>query len=242
MKALGAKILAVMSEVGKVGKDKTNSFHKYAYASDEAVVGEIRGALIKNRLAVIPNQKECTTTSGTNRQGEASFLTSLAVEYTLLDVDSGESMVATAYGQGVDSGDKGVYKAATGAEKYFLLKTFLIATGDDAEKESPQRSSQAQTPRKSAPEPLPDPVADAHSNAPAAEAGGGDFITDCFHVSDPIKSKKGTFFRKAMGRDQKSYFVWEDEVIRALQVANGGLVTVELETENGFTKIKQVMP
>lgn len=43
MKLLGAKILAVMSEVGKVGKDKTNAFHKYDYASDEAVVGEIRG-------------------------------------------------------------------------------------------------------------------------------------------------------------------------------------------------------
>jgi hypothetical protein len=32
--------------------------------------------------------------------------------------------------------DKGVYKALTGSEKYFLMKAFLIPTGDDPEKES----------------------------------------------------------------------------------------------------------
>ena len=38
-------------------------------------------------------------------------------------------------GQGIDSGDKGAYKAATGVNKYVLMKVFQLATGDDPEKD-----------------------------------------------------------------------------------------------------------
>jgi ERF superfamily len=55
--------------------------------------------------------------------------------YTFCDVDSGEEVVATAAGQGLDAGDKAPYKAMTGALKYALLQTFLLATGDDPEDE-----------------------------------------------------------------------------------------------------------
>jgi len=36
-------------------------------------------------------------------------------------------------GQGADKGDKGVYKAITGAKKYFIANLFLIPTDDDPE-------------------------------------------------------------------------------------------------------------
>jgi hypothetical protein len=38
-------------------------------------------------------------------------------------------------GQGLDVGDKAPYKAMTGALKYALLQSFLLATGDDPEDE-----------------------------------------------------------------------------------------------------------
>jgi hypothetical protein len=50
-------------------------------------------------------------------------------------VDSGEEIVAKVAGQGLDSGDKAPYKAMTGALKYALLQSFLLATGDDPEDE-----------------------------------------------------------------------------------------------------------
>lgn len=37
------------------------------------------------------------------------------------------------WGQGVDSGDKGIYKAITGANKYFIYKLLNLPTGDDPE-------------------------------------------------------------------------------------------------------------
>ena len=38
-------------------------------------------------------------------------------------------------GEGADPGDKAPYKALTGALKYALLQSFLLATGDDPEDE-----------------------------------------------------------------------------------------------------------
>lgn len=134
MKAIGKKILAVMKEVGPIAKDAHNSFHKYDYVSDAAVVRAMRDAMINHGLVLIP--------SHTERRIDLE-LTHLVVEYTLIDTDSGESIKSFAMGDGADKGDKGIYKAMTGAEKYYLTKTFLIPTEDDPEKESKAKSAMA---------------------------------------------------------------------------------------------------
>ena len=68
------------------------------------------------------------------------------------DVESGERMEVPWYAQGVDlAGEKGVGKALTYAEKYFLLKFFHVPTKkDDPDNdgrtrsgEKPQRGTQA---------------------------------------------------------------------------------------------------
>jgi len=59
----------------------------------------------------------------------------VVMSYTFSDVDSDEEIVAKVAGQGLDSGDKAPYKAMTGALKYALLQSFLLATGDDPEDE-----------------------------------------------------------------------------------------------------------
>jgi len=59
----------------------------------------------------------------------------VVIAYTFSDVDSGEEIVAKVAGQGLDAGDKAPYKAMTGALKYALLQSFLLATGDDPEDE-----------------------------------------------------------------------------------------------------------
>jgi hypothetical protein len=59
----------------------------------------------------------------------------VVMAYTFSDVDSGEEIVAKVAGQGLDPGDKAPYKAMTGALKYALLQSFLLATGEDPEDE-----------------------------------------------------------------------------------------------------------
>jgi hypothetical protein len=55
--------------------------------------------------------------------------------YTFMDVDTAEEITVKVAGEGLDPGDKAPYKAMTGALKYALLQSFLLATGDDPEED-----------------------------------------------------------------------------------------------------------
>ena len=59
----------------------------------------------------------------------------VVMAYTFTDVDTGDEITTKVAGQGLDAGDKAPYKAMTGALKYALLQSFLLATGDDPEEE-----------------------------------------------------------------------------------------------------------
>ncbi|UKL29980.1 ERF family protein [Bacillus phage PK1] len=118
------KIGKVMSAVVRVPKNGYNSFHKYNYTTESDLTESIRPILQEAGLAFFSNVLE------QEREGE---FTKVKMEFTLADMDSGEVLKSTYWGEGQDKGDKGLYKAYTGATKYFLMKTFLIPTGDDPE-------------------------------------------------------------------------------------------------------------
>jgi len=64
--------------------------------------------------------------------GQNEHLTELTVEFVWVNADNPEeTIVCPWYGQGLDTGEKGVGKALTYAEKYFLLKFFNIPTDED---------------------------------------------------------------------------------------------------------------
>lgn len=118
------KLASIMGEVGYIPKSGRNNFHKYDYATEADIVTAVRGGLSKRNLLVVP--------SVTKREviGDITFLD---VKFTVFDGDSGESIQFDGVGAGQDKGDKGPYKALTGALKYALLKLFQIPTGDDPE-------------------------------------------------------------------------------------------------------------
>ena len=59
-------------------------------------------------------------------------------EVVLTDCESGFYENVIVSGEGLDKGEKAGYKAYTGALKYYLANNFMVATGADAESESPQ--------------------------------------------------------------------------------------------------------
>jgi hypothetical protein len=86
--------------------------------------------------------------------------------FTWYDTETGESLVVEWAGSGSDKGDKGLYKAMTGAEKYVLLKTFLVPTGDDPEAEEPKPRPAAKKPEAPAKlQPSTDPNAISREQA-----------------------------------------------------------------------------
>lgn len=179
MKSLAAKILLVMQDVESVAKDKTNDFHKYSYASDAAVVTAAREAMIKHALVLIPSHLEEKREEKQDEKGW-SYFTTLKVNYRLCDADSGEFFDSVSTGYGQDKGDKGIYKAATGAEKYYLTKTFLIPTEDDPERDGAKPRPQSRPAVQSAPRP---PAAPEKTHLPTQ-------VTDDIEgIVNDIKSK-----------------------------------------------------
>lgn len=121
---LREKMFSIMSAIDAIPKDGYNDFHKYAYATERAIKEAVRTQLLEQRVLFQFEVTDVTTGQElTNIRGTAVFIC----------VDSGEEMRIPFAGQGADKGDKGIYKAITGAIKYALTSTFLIPTGDDAE-------------------------------------------------------------------------------------------------------------
>ena len=121
------KIQAVMIDVEKLIKDSKNDFQHYAYVSESNAVAKIRQSWVNHGLIAIPFTDNVIRETVAGKQ---TNMTTVSMIYQIIDTDSGEYLLARFCGQGVDSGDKGIYKAITGANKYFLFKTFQLETSD----------------------------------------------------------------------------------------------------------------
>lgn len=135
-------MLKVMSEVGYMKKDGKNAFHKYTYVSEANVSEKLRISFIANGLVLIPS---CHT-SRVERDG----VVFVEMGFEIYHAETGQSVDISWCGSGQDvskagkMGDKGLYQAYTGAVKYFLMKTFLIPTGDDPEANDKQDKANAE--------------------------------------------------------------------------------------------------
>ena len=125
----------VMTDVGYVQKKDENKFQKYKYAGEGALLAALRPAMVRHGLVLFPSVKNV---SPIDEYGN----TTVTMEFTLTHAPTGavwtKPLIAVGVGNDRNSkggvGDKGVYKAITGAVKYQLFKMFLLETGDDAEK------------------------------------------------------------------------------------------------------------
>jgi hypothetical protein len=146
--ALFEKIALVMAEVDRIPKRGRNDFHKYDYVLETDLVDEVRQKLAAKNVALIPSLNSIAERPYTTEKGKNSVVTTANVTFTFVCGDTGAMFRADWAGQGDDPADKGLYAAYTGALKYFLMKTFLIPTGDDPEAntQTDQRAQGRQAP------------------------------------------------------------------------------------------------
>lgn len=149
MKNLLDALQAAAVCVGYIQKKGRNEFQNYNYVTESDVVAQTREALLNNDLVLIPSVESVSHDEYGN--------TNIIVAYTLHHTTSGENLTFKMAGSGNDRnskgvGDKGIYKALTGCNKYALLKALQLATGDDPEdeKDEPVRNA-PQTSPKAAP-------------------------------------------------------------------------------------------
>lgn len=132
-KTLVKKLAKVMQEVKYIQKTGFNTFHKYKYATEADVNEKVREELAKQNVIMLPSMLGHEMRTHTNRSGATEYITCVDMQFTFVDGDSGESFTVNMSGEGQDAGDKGIYKAIAGAQKYALMKVFMIPTGDDPE-------------------------------------------------------------------------------------------------------------
>ena len=137
------RIYDVANEIGTIEKNGRNDFHKYDYATEADFVHALRPLLNKHRLVIVPSVASIPQL--------VNGITELTMKFTIVNIDNPSDKVDMLIpGQGQDKGDKGVYKALTGAKKYFIALAFMVATGDDPEKEEKEKTAKflGDTPKK----------------------------------------------------------------------------------------------
>lgn len=134
---LATKLANILGEAGKVPKTGVNSFHNYKYVTENDLVYAVRDKLSAAGIFVFTSaESQHIEVFKDEQSGKQSVLTTVTTKHTFVDGETGEQFSVLSQGQGADVGDKGGYKAVTGAMKYFLYKCFMIPTGDDPEGDS----------------------------------------------------------------------------------------------------------
>ena len=135
---VAAKIAEVMQNVDYLQKDGRVAYGstRYSYLSEEKITSEMREAMLKAGLVIYPARMEVVNQQDVSTKTGQARVINILVTYRVQDIDSEEFIEVQALGEGMDAGDKAVYKAMTGAFKYAQRQAFMIPTGDDPDKVS----------------------------------------------------------------------------------------------------------
>lgn len=124
------KLIEVRKSVPYLKKE--NSGYQFKYVSSSQTLGALREAMDTQGLMLIPKVTNKEIRDHSTRKGDHEYFTAIDIEFTWVNAEApSETIVCPWYGQGLDDGEKGVGKALTYAEKFFLLKFFNIATDKD---------------------------------------------------------------------------------------------------------------
>ncbi|MER7937815.1 MULTISPECIES: ERF family protein [unclassified Streptomyces] len=128
-------MVAVMREIGAVGKNGYNKNHEYHFRAQEDIVAAVRGPMARHGLRMLPRVIEQQHFA----RGKSNVAI-LTIEYVVRG-PGGDVMQPSivVVGEGADVSDKASNKAMTAAKKYALVQAFEIASDnvDDSDRQSP---------------------------------------------------------------------------------------------------------
>lgn len=121
------RISAVMADLDYVQKEDKLVNDQYSFVSHDAVSAAIHPLLVKHGIVIVP--RVINWTQDGNR-------TAVDMEVDFVNIDTPEDMITVpSFGFGIDKQDKAPGKAVSYAVKYAALKLFVLATGDDPERD-----------------------------------------------------------------------------------------------------------
>lgn len=154
---LAAALADIAGACGVILKTGDNTHQRYTYASDSDLKKQLQPLFAKYGVTIVPTGIDATWDEAKQKNGTAARCR-MQVTYTIAH-ESGETMQAVAFGEGINNGDKAAYVAQTGAYKYLVRTIFAVPTTDDAEQASPAVTQHA-------------PAGEGHDQEFAADRGG----------------------------------------------------------------------
>lgn len=124
------RMLAVMQEIGFIGKDRKapEMAGGYNFRGIDDFYEKLQPALIKCGLYVLPRVIDTKREIVQTKSGPAN-VSILTIEYTFIGED-GDSVTATVVGEGSDRLDKACNKAMSSAFKYMASQAWCVPTND----------------------------------------------------------------------------------------------------------------
>lgn len=149
---LRRKLFLARRAAEAVAKDGHSSDGGFDYARFEDVLAEASKQLEKRDIFYLSSMVDEELTIG--KQG---VIAKSVIEYEVTDTKTGESLTVRWAGTGHDiPGDKALFKASTGTEKYFLARLLGIPFGTDPEEDVPAKREVLAGPEST--EPKVDPI------------------------------------------------------------------------------------
>ena len=141
-KTVFERMVDVMRDVGAIGKNQTNDFHKYQFRGIEDVMNGLHGPMVRHGVFVLPEVLESATEWTWDQKGKPQRVVSLRVAFHFYG-EAGDCVTAVAQGEAFTNDDKAANQAMSAAFKYAMLQSFCIPTQDmgDADRSSPEVGS-----------------------------------------------------------------------------------------------------
>jgi len=148
-KGIYAALAAVNRKLGTIAKTQKNEYQNYMFRGIDDVMNALGPLLDEEEILVVREDMDLQLD---RPAGSKKLLATLKTKWTLTAVD-GSGLAVVAFGQGEDTQDKAVNKAASASFKYGVcLQLFCVPTADmeDADKgmpeivDTPTRATEAQ--------------------------------------------------------------------------------------------------
>lgn len=129
------KMATVLGAVERVTKGGENTQQGYRYTTEADLLDEIRPEMASAGIAFFPSVLRTQRIEGKTANNRPKTLARVTLQTAFCDADSGAMIISTWEGEAEDTGDKAFWKAYTGTLKYAHMKTWMVSTGDDPERD-----------------------------------------------------------------------------------------------------------
>ena len=122
-------LLGAMRDIAKIGIAKTKKADtggaKYNFRGIDEAMNEMSPILVNNGITVTPRYSDLTIQERAKDGGKFMRFVTVKGSFTF-GADDGTSVVAEAYGEAMDSGDKATIKAQSVAFRTVLFQQFIV--------------------------------------------------------------------------------------------------------------------